>query len=629
MSIKCPDLNDDNTFRNAECLVPNAEFRGQAATTVANAFDPDQTRSSDGTFSAEAADATSAAHKATAEAYTNCTAESHERAARLHRVAAMRQAEHGHHDHAALLEAIARGHDRLAARSQNAERRMQNAEEGEENPEARTAFRDGEQIIAGKPFAAGLGNPSYIVNRKSPAAPALNPRPATLVLGNASAINEDGWGLIAPFGEHPKTRVFRENGLVKEQQFIQVLDNDAANAMTAKENSFFGRLKRAVIGIPVFKGHGDLQDADPAAITNETQKIKLGVVDQIRKTARGIEAHFALDNDGVKAVTQEGYKYPSAFWWVLPNGRRGNAILARPFKLISVALTPYPNISGVESLANAVSGSTGVLPVSSAESGRPRPQQCSNVQQYDISSRWDIHAAAPGDGRSPKPSHGSRDGGTRATSSEPNTNTNEPDMKLIAGWLRARGIAVGNAENPTEAQVLDSLETLITSTAGEVAALGNENSTLTGQLQALTADCDAQKHRADQSATALSNEQSARKADRKAAAAVIVDVAIRSGIKSVAERAAAIEALANSADFAKAADELLKNTPAHTTTRNGRDVSGKQSAAPQNEHAAALLEYNELFSRELPLAGQNPVKAHDNVMAKYPALAEKLRPAKP
>jgi hypothetical protein len=316
--------------------VPGPQSTIHSESSIANAFDPDQTRSSEGTFSAEAADATSAAHKATAEAYTEHTAESHGRAARLHRVAAARQAQHGHHDHAALLEAIARGHDRMAARLQNAEGRMapnaegrmQNAETGEENSEARK---------------------SYIVNRNSPTAPALDSRPSTLVLENASAIDDDGWGLIAPFGEHPKTRVFHENGSIKEQRFIQVLDNEAADAMTAKENSFFGRLKRAVIGIPVFKGHGDLQDADPAAITNEAQKIKLGIVDQIRKTARGIEAHFALDNDGVKAVTREGYKYPSAFWWVLPNGRRGDAILARPFKLISVALTPYPNISGVES----------------------------------------------------------------------------------------------------------------------------------------------------------------------------------------------------------------------------------------------------------------------------------------
>lgn len=523
-------------------------------------FDPDQTRSADGTFSAEAADATAAAHKATAEAYTIHTAESHERAAKLHRVAAMRHMERGDAEQAAIHEAIAKAHDAFVVKSY------------------------------GVPPSGGTGRVNAELQTLDPSSrrsAAETDRPSTLVLGNASAIDDEGWGLIAPFGEHPKTRVFRENGRIKEQQFIQVLDNDAADAMTAKENSFFGKLKRAVIGIPVFKGHGDLRDADPQAVSNETEKIKLGVVDQIRKTARGIEAHFALDNDGVKAVTEEGYKYPSAFWWVLPNGRRGDAILAKPFKLISVALTPYPNISGVESLANTATAG----------------QTCRSAPPIPIAEQ-ELNGGAH------------RDAAT----------TNEPDMKLIAGWLRARGVPLGNAEIPTEAQVLDSLETLFTSTAGEVAALGNENSTLSGQLSAITADRDAQKVRAEQNAAALGNEQSARKADRKLGASVIVDIAIRGGIKSVAERAAAIESLANSADFQKAADELLKNAPAHTTTRNGRDVSGKQMAALQNEHAAALLEYNELFSRELPLAGQNPVKAHDNVMAKYPALAERLRP---
>jgi hypothetical protein len=175
-----------------------------------------------------------------------------------------------------------------------------------------------------------------------------------LALGNGE-IDADGWALIAPFGEHPKTRVYREDGQIKEQQFIQVLDNESADALLAKENSFFRKLRRALVGIPTFKGHGDLNDADPAAVSNEAQKIKIGVVDQVRKGERGIEAHFALDNEGAEAV-EAGFKYPSAFWWVLPiaNGQSdGKAIRCRPFKLISVALTPYPNISGVESLANA------------------------------------------------------------------------------------------------------------------------------------------------------------------------------------------------------------------------------------------------------------------------------------
>jgi hypothetical protein len=103
-----------------------------------------------------------------------------------------------------------------------------------------------------------------------------------LALDNEGELDADGWALIAPFWEHPKTRVFREGGQVKEQQFLQVLDNDSADAMMAKENSFFRTLRRALVGIPVYKGHGDLNEADPQAVANETRKIKLGGVDRIR-----------------------------------------------------------------------------------------------------------------------------------------------------------------------------------------------------------------------------------------------------------------------------------------------------------------------------------------------------------
>ena len=41
-------------------------------------------------------------------------------------------------------------------------------------------------------------------------------------------LDEDGWALIAPFGEHPKTRVVKKNGRLVEEKFIQVLDNQSA-----------------------------------------------------------------------------------------------------------------------------------------------------------------------------------------------------------------------------------------------------------------------------------------------------------------------------------------------------------------------------------------------------------------
>lgn len=74
-------------------------------------------------------------------------------------------------------------------------------------------------------------------------------------------------------------------------------------------------------------------------------------------------------------------------------------------------------------------------------------------------------------------------------------------MDLIAEWLRARGVFPRDTENPTEAQVPDSLETPATSTAGELSASGNENST--GELTTTGADRDAQKDHTDQNATGL------------------------------------------------------------------------------------------------------------------------------
>ena len=60
-----------------------------------------------------------------------------------------------------------------------------------------------------------------------------------------------------------------------------------------------------------------------------------------------------IESSAIAEAVKAGYKFPSGFWYVLPNGQRGEQILCRPFKLISVALTPFPNISGVESLANS------------------------------------------------------------------------------------------------------------------------------------------------------------------------------------------------------------------------------------------------------------------------------------
>jgi len=245
------------------------------------------------------------------------------------------------------------------------------------------------------------------------------------ILSNDAALDEEGWALIAPFGEHPKTRFVKKNGTVRRENFIQVLDQQSADLLLARENSLFRRIRRAVVGIPVYKGHPDLGDFAPETAGGGEKKEIIGAIDRIRKTARGLEAHFILTPAGADAVEREGRKYPSALWYVQPVGRRGGAVLARPFKLLSAGLTAHPNISGVESLANA------------------RPA-------------------------GPTQEH-----------------TKEPEMKLIAGWLLANGVTLANADSPAESQVLEALQKLHATAAGGAAALGNENTDLKSRISNL------------------------------------------------------------------------------------------------------------------------------------------------
>jgi hypothetical protein len=392
-----------------------------------------------------------------------------------------------------------------------------------------------------------------------------------LLQNDAATLDEEGWALIAPFGEHPKTRLVKKNGRLVEEKFIQVLDNESADQLLSRENSLFRRIRRAVVGIPVYKGHPDLRDYSPETAAPPVKKEIFGTIHKVRKTGRGIEAHFVLTPAGADAVENGGSKYPSALWLVQPIRRRGDAILAKPFKLLSVGLTARPNISGVESLANANTN------LSSVALAKEDPYQ----QQK------------------------------------------EPEMKLIAGWLLAQGAALANTESPTESQVLDALQKLHAAAAGEVTSLGNENSTLAGE----NASLKSQISNLSSAAGALENE----KAELKSLSAIlksawathVVDLAIARGKINVAERAARIETLSNAQDFDQQANLLLASATRYRTAgsaESGKILSNQGADGDPREEYCASVE------RHMKETGEtDPIKAHHAVMQRNPGLAEKLK----
>ena len=383
-----------------------------------------------------------------------------------------------------------------------------------------------------------------------------------LALENELALDNDGWALLAPFGEHRKTRTVQRGNQLTTETFVQVFDAEAVDAILANEvgTGLFARLKRALIKRPIYNGHPDLKLYAPETVTLGNEKlIPLGVNDGCRKTQRGLEFKPLLVPAGAEAIENDGCKYPSGLFLLKKTGvvRPNGDIEVRPYKLASIGLTPFPNISGVDSLANAKSN-------------------------------------------------------TPAASEE--TKTQDDTMKqLLIGWLAAQGIALAN--DSTEQAAFDAFLKHMSTQSGSLTALGNEKNTLTATVTSLTAARDAEKQRADNAALALANEQTAFKAERKARCEAVVDLHIGAGRLAVAEREAKVNeltALANE-KLAEAITSLDKLPVKHAVTSQIGERKGQS-----NPSTGAVALANEI--EVLVKAGKTKGQALDEIIKTKPEI---------
>jgi hypothetical protein len=198
--------------------------------------------------------------------------------------------------------------------------------------------------------------------------------------------------------------------------------------------------------------------------------------------------------------------------------------------------------------------------------------------------------------------------------------------QILIGWLAAQGVALAN--DATDQQVFDAFNTEMSTRKASITALGNEKSTIAATVTALENEKTTLNTKVTELTTALSNEQAATKAERKAAATAVADLAIQRGRKTVAERDATITALENSKDFA-ADSKVLLDGKAVVKISGQNTESGKVLA---NDDAVVLQnEYNKALQMEMIATGQDILKAHRNVMTKpeYSGLAAKLQPKPP
>lgn len=384
-----------------------------------------------------------------------------------------------------------------------------------------------------------------------------------VALANELALDNDGWALLAPFGEHRKERLVNRDGAIKTERYLQVLDAAAVDAIIANEKgtNMIQKIKRALVKRPIYRDHPDLKLYNQEAVAIGNQELTpLGVNDGCRKTERGLEFRPLLAPDGVGAIEKDGCKYPSALFLLKKTGvvREGGWIEVRPFALASIGLTPTPNISGVDSLANA-------------------------------------NATKP------------------AATTETETKTQNDHMKsLVIGWLAAQGIALAN--DATDQAVFDAFNREMLTRATSATALGNDKNTLTQTVNSLTTDRDAQKQRADEAVTALGNAQTDSSKLRKQLIAARVDLGITQGKLAVSERENQLAVLENSKTL-DADLEKLDKLPVKFLVANADEGSRKAGANATN----ASLALGNAMQAHIK-AGKTKSQALDLVMKEQPAL---------
>ncbi|HEX3855955.1 MAG TPA: phage protease [Verrucomicrobiae bacterium] len=260
-----------------------------------------------------------------------------------------------------------------------------------------------------------------------------------LALDNALTLDSDGYALLAPFGEHKKERIANINGTLVHEKYIQIVDQQSVDAVLANEKgtNIFAKLKHALVKRPIYRDHPDLKLYAPETVQSQTSNNRmspLGVNDACRKSDRGLEFRPLLSPEGATAVSEDGCKYPSAVFMLKKTGivRDGGWIEVRPFALASIGLTANPNISGVDSLANA----------------------------KDAAKQTD-------ENKQPK--------------------TSDTIMKqLLIGWLAAQGVTLAN--DAADQAVFDAFNKEMLTRTTSITALGNDKQTLTGTVNTLTGD---------------------------------------------------------------------------------------------------------------------------------------------
>ena len=357
-------------------------------------------------------------------------------------------------------------------------------------------------------------------------------------LPNALPLEPSAEWIEVPYAEVPN--------ICQGQPTLQRLDQQAADALVARFNSWRGRLARLFGGLPFYVGHPDAK----AFANAHTDKKAYGWIKDLEAGALALRLRVDWSAPGAELVNNAHYKYWSPFFLGRPTGARADdgTPIYIPVWLKSAGLTNNPNwpvapLANEDPLAGAMETDMNLL------------QRLLAVIGLDtVKTEDDVVGHI-----------------TKLTAA----------VAAMRGHIRGRWEAERAIEQalpmPNEGEELESLPALIERLDGRLAA----SAELPNEVAAIAAERDA----------ALAG----RDAWRAAAAGALVDAAVRDGRVLPAERDGALVPMANAAtpdDFAAAALQLSQ-LPRKLKTRASVEAEPTRDSALRQRHDQVIAMVNE------------------------------------
>jgi len=157
----------------------------------------------------------------------------------------------------------------------------------------------------------------------------------TIGIANELDLDEQGWQVI-PYGDHGHS-----NG-------IQRFGQPQAESIVKEFKKITQKIKRALVGLPVFNGHPDCK-----AFANVYKDgTEYGQVADMEVRPNGLAVRMVLGSMG-EALVRSGRKFISPFWDVHQATADDGKSYFLPHRMKSIGLVATPNIPNPTSLLNA------------------------------------------------------------------------------------------------------------------------------------------------------------------------------------------------------------------------------------------------------------------------------------